>query len=143
MSSALTAAATSGRRETLGAYPQSAPPSSPVVVSTAVVTTPTVPPTTPVTVPSRPPRRPAWAGGADAVSAATAKAATTARSADRRRGLLLRSDIGLPRQGVPAQPERARQFAGVDPRSTQRPISVIGATLDAKHYRRRIGPRTS
>src|SRR3954454_20167112 len=45
-------------------YPQSAPVSSPVVVSNAVLTTPTSVPTTPPRRPPSPPRRPACAGGA-------------------------------------------------------------------------------
>src|SRR5437588_3018710 len=50
-----------------GEYPQSAPVSNPVVVSSAVLTTPTTPPTSPPTRPPRPPSSPACAGAAPAV----------------------------------------------------------------------------
>src|SRR3954470_7873514 len=96
MSSALTAAATSGMRATLGAYPQSAPVSSPVVVSSRLVTTPTVPVSTPPTVPSSPPSRPAWAG--EAVVMVRAAAVRNAAPARCVRRVDLRTDMEPPHQ---------------------------------------------
>src|SRR3954463_6908144 len=81
-------------------YPQSAPVSRPVVVSSAVLTPPTTVPTRPPTRPPSPPSRSACAGGA--APAVRLTLATARRPAGRRTRMAIREGLRSPTCSPPS-----------------------------------------